>query len=526
MKTPNQRRVGRVATVLGAAVFLLAACSSSTDPGGGGGEVEITFSPAAADLTLTVGASQELRATVTGTDQAAIAWSVGAAPVASGPVYVHAAAAVGVDTVSVVVDAGGRTAGRAWRIAIEPDASQLPPVVAGVTIGHGPAPGEVTVSWLRASATHFPLADYLVACSYAGPVTVANWDQAILLGTYPHDPAVLQNRRTFGEDAGMVPGAAAWFAVRARDDRGQLSPVDAVFAHTISYAWTLEVLVVDDAGGPLQSVILNHDAGEPVTTDASGRAAIGPLRSVDTVTVSTNAEGHFDFDAAPAGVGDPALRLVLPAEHAPGHESCDINDPADFLAYVRAVTLTDGANQRPTVLHKWDSYPLAVWIPAATSATLGWDLQALAAAAVPVWNEALQQDYLVAAADSASADIVLAFRDLPDPYRGLTRVLAPGGGIGESIPVQMECVVESVLDQIPDAQQIWVTEIALHELGHALGHYGHTCMVNEGNLMDSGGAIGRLAGGPAGAVNPDELRLVRLVRELPQGTDMARYVDR
>ncbi|MFN2369879.1 MAG: hypothetical protein ABR506_01865, partial [Candidatus Krumholzibacteriia bacterium] len=193
MKTPNQRRVGRGAAVLGAALALLSACSSSTDPGGGGGEVEITFSPIAADLALVVGASLELRATVTGTDQAAIAWSVGAAPVGSGPVYVHPATAVGVDTVTVAVAAGGRTAGRAWRLTIEPDESQLPPVVAGVALGHGPAPGEVTVSWLRATATHFPLVDYLIACSYAGPVNAANWDEAILLGAFPHDPAVLQN---------------------------------------------------------------------------------------------------------------------------------------------------------------------------------------------------------------------------------------------------------------------------------------------------------------------------------------------
>ncbi|MBE0567510.1 MAG: hypothetical protein IH621_16260 [Krumholzibacteria bacterium] len=521
MNTRFRFPAGTVTAGLAAALALLAACSSSTDPGGGG-EVEITYSPTAAAVTLPVGGSLELRATVTGTTGAVITWTVGGVEAGSGPVYVHGATAVGTDTVAVAVQAGDRASGRSWLVTVEPDESLLPPVVSGVALGHGPVPAEVTVSWLRVTATRFPIVEYLVACRYDGPVDTDTWEGAILLGTFAHDPGVLLNRRTFGEADGMVPGAPAWFAVRARDDRGQLSPIDGVFAHTISYAWDLHVRVTDDAGLPLHNVILNHGTGDPVTTDAAGRAAIGPLRSVDAVAVATTSP-HFDYAAAPVTVTGDTLRIVLLRQYALVHDPCGTPDYVDFLDYFRDITLTDGGGERGTILNKWDSYPLSVWIPPFTSTQLQWDLQALSAAAVPIWNDALGQDYLVAAADSLSADIVFAFRDLPDPYKGLTRVLLPGGDIGEFIPRKMELIVESVLDQIPGAQPVWVTEIALHELGHALGHYGHTCSVNRGNLMDAGGSTGSLADGPQNAINLDEVRLVRAFRHLPQGTAMEGY---
>ena len=171
MKNGIQLLAGCIgAALLTLAALLVAACGSSTDPGGGG-EVEITYSPTVAAFTMTVGGSRELRTTVTGTDQAEIAWSADGAAVGSGPVYVHVPAQVGTDTVAVVVGAGGRTSGRQWLVTVEPDLSQLPPVVSGVTLTHGPRPGEVVVSWLRVTPTHAPIDDYLVACSYAGPVT-------------------------------------------------------------------------------------------------------------------------------------------------------------------------------------------------------------------------------------------------------------------------------------------------------------------------------------------------------------------
>ena len=526
MKTNTQLLTGCACAALLVAVgALVAACGSSTDPGGGGGEVEITYSPTAATFTMLVGGSRELRATVTGTDQAVIGWSVDGAAVGSGPVYVHVPAEVGDDTVTVAVEADGRSSGRQWLVTVEPDLSQLPPAVSGVTLSHGPAPGEVVVSWLRVTPTFAPISEYLIACSYDGPVTGSNWDQATDLGAFAHDPGTLQNRVTFGEADGMVQGAAIWFGVRARDDRGQLSPLEAVFAHTISYAWSLPVQVRDDAGVPLQNVILNYGSGAPLATDAAGRATIGPLRDFDTVSVATTSI-HFDFNTGPVGVDTDTLHIVLLRKHVLDHVPCGTGDYADFLDYFRSATLTDGTGERSTVLHRWQEYPLSVWIPERSSPTLGWDLRSLAADAVPIWNAALGAQYLVSAPDSLSADIVFSFLPIAG-YNGFTRVLVPAGNIGTAVPQKMRVEIELNLDSIPaEPQPIMITEVALHELGHTLGHYGHLCGSGKGNLMDWGGAIGSLADGPEQAIHLDEARLVRAVRNLPQGTDTAGFAAR
>jgi hypothetical protein len=462
---------------------------------------------------------------VSGAAGVAYAWTVDGEAVGADASYVHAPVSVGVDSVAVSVTADTVSRSRYWIVTVNPDESQLPPVVSGVEIEDGTRPAEVVVNWLRVTATHAPIVEYAVAISYTGPVTVGGWSQATLLGTVPHSPDILFNKATFGEADGITPGAQAWFAVRARDAIGQMSPITGEFPHRITSPWYLDVTVRDDAGAPLQNVILSYGTEEPATTDGEGFARLGPFRSVDSVTVRTRST-QFDILAEPRTIDDGgSLDLVLPTRYFLDHVSCGASDPSDFLAFLRHVTLTDdqsgvGKGYR---LYRWERYPVSVWIPSpAEPHPLGWDLQALAAAALPLWNEALGEDYLVAAPDSLGADIVFSFvKTLPPTYNGLTELLEPAVDLGMAVPVRMRVNIDFDLgSESGSPQAVWITEVALHELGHTLGFNGHICVASVGNLMDFGGAIGSLA---EGGVGEDEWHAVRAIRNIPQGTDMRRY---
>jgi len=431
----------------------------------------------------------------------------------------------------VSVQAPDTTAGRVWYVTVEPETSLLPAAVKSLVLADGPAPGDVVATWVSVAATAYPVADYLVACSYAGPVDADNWDAALLLGTYPHQPgAAVHYSRTYGVADGMVPGETIWFAVRARDDHGQLSPVVGVYARNITYPWNLHVEVRADTGAPLQGVILDYVGGKAYT-DEAGRASIGPQRNIDAVTLRTTST-LFDFTPPVQTVTADTLKIVLIGKYVLDSVPCDQVPYPDFLAYLRGATQTELATTG-TVLHKWERYPLSVYVYPGLSPTKGWDMHGLILDALPIWNDALAAlvpgdgAYLVETPDSTAADIIITPTDMPSHYNGYTTVIDPGGDIGEFVPRRMRITIEKDLDTLGEPNVVALperyTEVAIHELGHALGHYGHTCSNSGGNLMDAGGAIGSLADGPANAINLDERRTVIAVRHLPEAVDMARY---
>ncbi len=509
-----------------AGLVLLPSCGSSTDPDGHG-EIAIAYTPSAPAVTLTAGATLDLHVTVTGASAVGAAWTLDGAPVGTGLDYTYTAAFVGVDTVEVAVSADDVLGHRSWIMTVLADQTQLPPAVYATTVGHGTEPVQVTMTWLRATATHFPIVDYVVAVNFTEPVTTANWEQSVLLGAVPHDPNLLVHRATFGEADGLVPGATGWFAVRTRDSLGQLSAIRDIIEFTVTYAWSLHLSIGDDEGVPMFNAIVRYDGDRRVASDESGLAVIGPLRSIDTVTFNTITD-LIDYGLGPVAATGDTLPLTLLAWHPVDHEDCGTTPDADFLAFLRRVTRTDGIGDRSTLLRHWDHYPLSLWIQPAVSPNLGWDLDALAADAPGIWERALGETMFTAAADSASADVVVVFAELGGNYNGLTTMTLPAGDLGDEIPQRMLVQVRPSLDSNPggtvEPYPLMITEVTLHELGHVLGFYDHICDSGQGNLMDFGGAIGSLAGGEAAAFHGDELALVRAVRHIPQLTDMAKYL--
>ena len=518
------RRTATLAVVVAAAlaVALLAACNSSTDPGGSGDtEPEITYQPSAYGIPCLLGASTMLRATVTGADRVQYAWTVAGEPAGTSAGLVYDPRAIGIDTVTVRIVIDGRSYGRSWVFLVSDPPEVLPLAVQDMFVGPGAAAVTVQVRWRQPPPNGEAIEGYLVAVHYGRAITTANWDAATVLGFVPRDPDAIMLSATFGEADGLLPAVGAWFAVRTRDAQGRLAPIAVSVPYAIDFAWHIEVTLRDDLDRPVPDTALDYGGGATVLTDAQGYATIGPLSSHDAIRL-TVVTPHFaprplDLDAT---AGDLSLELPLLTRYPLDHVPCGLNEPEDFLDLFRQATLTLGLGGNPTRLWRWEQYPVSVWIPAVRSPNLGWDLQALAAAALDIWNDALGETYLVAAADSLSADIEFSFRTLPG-YNGYTTVLEPQGALGEVIPRRLRLEVELNLDGVAVPHAIWVTEIALHELGHALGFYGHFCGSGKGNLMDWGGAIGSLADGPARAICPDEVHVVRAVRHLPQGLDVS-----
>ena len=503
--------------------MLLAACSSSTDPGGDPDrpEPEITYQPSAFGIPCLLGGSTMLRTSVTGADRVQYAWTVAGEPAGTSAGLLYEPRAVGVDTVAVRITIDGRGYGRSWVFLVSEPPEVLPRSVQEMSVESGSAPTTVLVRWRQPPPNGEAIEGYLVAVRYGQGITTANWNAATVLGFVPHDPDAIMLSAAFGEADGLVPAGGAWFAVRTRDAQDRLAPIALSVPHTIDYAWQIDVILRDDLGRPVPDTVLLYRGDATVVTDAQGHASIGPLPSSLPIrlTVVTPHYGPRPLDLN-AGAGDVSLEIPLLTRYPLDHDPCGLNEPEDFLDLFRQATRTQGLGGNPTLLCKWERYPLSVWIPAERSPNLGWDLQALAAAALDIWNDALGETYLVAAPDSQSADIEFSFRPLPG-YNGYTTVLEPEGSLGEVIPQRLRLEVELNLDGVAVPHAVWVTEIALHELGHALGFYGHLCGSGKGNLMDWGGAIGSLADGPANAISQDEVHVVRAVRHLPQGLDIS-----
>ena len=180
-----------------------------------------------------------------------------------------------------------------WRISVVPDPSLIPPPVPNISVTHGPNAMDVVLNWQYISGSDFPVVQYVVGGSYAGPITLENWDQADVLGFYTPVAGFAGHRDTLtAAENGMQAGATIWLAVRGIDDHGQISPIGEFLQHEISFPWYLEGRVVDSEGRPVPEAIIRFcedQQGEAclTNTDATGFYRIGPVPSVESVTLKT-----------------------------------------------------------------------------------------------------------------------------------------------------------------------------------------------------------------------------------------------
>ncbi len=408
--------------------------------------------------------------------------------------------------------------------------SREPLPIQGLEITNDFVPGRVEVSWLASDDLVSPIREYLVLVTPEQPGVPPDWDSAQILGRIDARGPGTTYKYSFGPESYLVPDIPNRYTVRGLDTEERLSPVRDSTVLTVESGFKISGVLTDHYGRPLAGIPLtvSFDGmnGNPqtVTTDAQGTFDCFSLWIGSVVHIQTNAQdvepgAWYDYVTEPMVNGAwENMRLVLIPQR--GVDPACPQYSGDFLTYFRSMTTTTNPtnNRSDTKLHKWDHFPLTVFIPDLISSH-GFSLEPLCRTAIETWNDNMGEEFFVQVSDSVSSDVVFRFGTDNPNVNGETSLLEPQGNffIGDVIPKKMEVYIAA---DMGIAQRI--QEVALHEMGHVLGIATHSLCDEAGYLMYISSS-GVLDNGPENAIHPDEMAMVRCLRYLPQGVNMAGY---
>ncbi len=514
----------RIAAAALCLVLFLVGCTDTTDPGIGDDGITISFLPFAKNQELNLAQTLEFSASAPEANTLKVNWWRNGRVMSTATTYTYVPAALGIDTLQVQADADGVGGTRFWVINVVSTGSTLPAAVSTVSAGPGPAPGDVSVTWNRVSPTVYQLDEYVVAVNFDESVTAANWDQARELRRVTHRVAQVGYTENFTVAAdGMIPRANAWFAVRAVDELGQMSPIVANGFTTVTTAWWVNGVVRDDTGEPLIVTVSSVEPEISTNSDGNGIFRLGPFRSIDRITLRTRSsnttiDGWYDFQSvALDSISGKDYEILLLTRHQMD-AACGLYN-GQFLTYLQYMSRTGFQMDDPdnSLLLKWSHFPLRVYLPEFVNEA-GVDFAEAGRFAMAFWDSVMGEPYFTATTDSAEAQITFLFGTSRPLSNGQVRLLEPAGPefvIGDVIPEKMEVYISSEISRAKHAK-----EVSLHELGHILGLLSHTNCAFSDYLMVPG-ASGNLSN--EHPIHLDEQRAVRAIRYLHQGVDMLGY---
>jgi hypothetical protein len=512
-------------------VLIFGACSDSTDPIPKPEDLIFTYTPVAPVTTLFVGQETEFSIGVSPSVQLGTQWKLNGEIVGEDAAYHYESRHIGIDTLGLSYSYSSVNWDRIWYVDVLENPTTIPPVVPFVSLDHGPEVADVIVSWHIIPQSTYPVVEYRIAMSYEDEVTTENWADAIQLGAFVHNPNQIGYNATFTQDDQMIPGELAWFAVRGVDEAGQMSSIEEPHSISISFEWTIEGFVYGDDGQAINGGLIEYVTNERVEIASDGSYRIRGVPNVNIYNLRTITENYpgqgepydsyYDFVTPDIHYDPDGNYDIMLLTRYGMDDSCEYYD-FEFMSYFRYMTRTfTHTNLRPNyILYKWENYPVPVYVPPFISPG-GLDFQSLCREVIGFWNTAMGDDYLVLVDTPEEAGIEFDFFSDPNsPYGGLTELTKPDEQLfllGDVIP---EKIMIRLWDAIP--QGIMVQETAMHEMGHALGLFTHTRCSGENFLM-ANNPSGILDNGPENAVHIDEKRIVRAIRNLPQGTDVSAF---
>jgi hypothetical protein len=524
----------------------IVSCSDSASPDPTG-EPTVYFTPTSGSVVVPFEHSQILAVSLENARSYEIIFQRGDTVLSTGELqYVYQGSSVGADTVTVRVTlAGDRIYEHTWYIWVDGAQGDLPPVVPGLHLVHAPQPGGLTVLWDRPGdlVTPRPLVRYLVKASARQVRTEADWEVASLLEAVASTGAASYSRTYNAATSALEFGQQVWIAVRAEDVTGLLSPLGAVVGVRVTAPYRITGVVLDDAGVPFgygEALVDWGCADCKTVTEADGSFVVPPLnqpvafRDIDKYRLTIRDEslpsvgGFYDFVTDSLGVDTGPVEVVLITNYGLSPGCAGTEYEGEFLTFMRHITHTDTLtavrpNQR---LLKWDHYPISVYIEpginVGSTTGLVFNLDELMGAAVAEWNERMGKDYFVLTEDEYAADLEVRFVPSLGPNFGLAEVIEPAIGtphINEVIPERMRIRVVNYFNTVNFAH-----EVMLHELGHTLCVGGHSDCDGMYHLMDWNVAGMIDAWAPDIPISEDEFRLMRAIRNLPQGVAMNNYL--